>query len=149
MKPTKLILIFYIFSATASMSFAANSKTLYTSLNPPKKSIELTNHKFKSSLLIDENCSNCTALIRKLGNKCTSFKGSNFVVFATGSSENLKKKLKPLLKMNALVYTHSDIETLLETGASALPSYFSKSGKLFAGTESTYDAILKDKICAN
>lgn len=137
-----IIFIFYILFFTS-----AEAKVIYTSMDDSTKTIELTNNKYKSALLIDEDCSNCTRLIKRLGKKCKSFESSNFVVFATGSIKNLKRKLKPVSKKDFNVYRNADIQTLLETGATALPSYISKKGKMFVGEQDSYKAIIKDKVC--
>lgn len=119
----------------------------FSSFISQKEKVDLKNNTYQTALMVDEDCSNCTDLIKKLGKKCSSFNQTDFTVFATGSKKKLKRKLKPLLKRKAVVWYHHDIMTLTKVGVSALPSYISKDGEMYVGYEASLKAILKDKMC--
>ncbi len=129
-----------------TVSFSAET-ILFTSIDNKDENLNLLQNKYKTALMLDENCPNCTDLIKKLGKKCDSFNQANFTIFATGSKKKLKRKLKPILKKKAAIWYHHDIMTLTKVGVSALPSYTAKDGEMYVGYEASLQAILKDKVC--
>ncbi|MGH1468973.1 MAG: hypothetical protein ACRBBP_08865 [Bdellovibrionales bacterium] len=129
-----------------TLSFGA-SPILFTSMTNKSDSLDLLKNNYKTTLMLDEDCSNCADLVKKLGKNCSSFNQKDFTIFATGSKKKLTKKLKPILKRKAVVWYHRDIMTLTKVGVSALPSYISKAGKMFVGYEDSLNAILEDKVC--
>ena len=130
------------------ISQAEATPVMFTSFNDQKIQVDVKKHS-GSALFVDENCPRCKSLIKRMHKNCTSFKKGSFAVFATGETKNkrLKRKVKQFIKKGVLVYTHPEVQELLNLGLSAVPSYIDKNKELFTGDRASFKAFLKDKIC--
>ena len=146
---TKESFLTFITVLTSLMIFnaqAAAPPLLFTSYTDQTIKFEVQKHK-GGALFIDENCTRCKSLIKKIHKNCSKFTDKTFAVFATGENKNLKRKLKHFIKKNVLVYTHPNIEELLDLGLTAVPSYIDKQKELHTGENASFNAIIKDKVC--
>ncbi len=137
-------MLFSIFFYTA-LSFS-KPPIYFTFFTDNKVINNLNSALSKASLLIDEDCLNCTDLIEKLNSRCISLKAP-FAIFATGTKKGLRKKLQPLLNKKTPVWHNTNIQTFLTFKTSVLPTYISKTGKIYQGVSSSLKAILKDNLC--
>ncbi len=118
----------------------------FTAFTDNKIIKDLNKTLIKTSLLVDEDCSNCTDLIKKLNRNCVSL-AAPFAIFATGTKKGLNKKLQPLLNKKIPVWYNTNIQTFLTLKISILPTYISKTGKTYPGVDSSFKALLQDNIC--
>jgi hypothetical protein len=104
--------------------------------------------KLKSAILaIDENCSNCDELIKKLEKKCKTFSTNDFNVLATGNKSKLESKLRKLNNKGVRSFFSVDIEDLLSLGVESIPTYISPAGTKEIGVEDSFNALVKAKVC--
>lgn len=131
-------LLFISLSALASSS-------IFTSFTDSKNTVDLSKKPpLRSTLLTSYDCAPCHKLLKKLNKKCKSL---DISIFAAGTKEQLKEKLKPWLDRKTPIFYGEDTVPFSNLGADLTPFYISKKGKKYEGERQVYKAILKDKVC--